>query len=277
MFIKSMAASAWLLGCSRAQAQTATSAGTHLEATTSSGMAYRVFLPPEYDEGSDTNYSVLFHLHGAGASWTNVKHDVEAVAALTTTAKDAGVLDPMIIVAPHDETGWSMWADSHDGSSDLASQILTELIPEVDSSFRTWPVPECRVIQGFSMGGFGAATMLFKHPELFGAGIVWDGAMHDWSTLSANRANVAADQFGSSEQFFERWSPWKLAAESQDQAPPFMMVKGSLDAFYDRYSSHLIQSGHEPTLVDGRCGHDMACLAESVGDQAAAFLAEVLI
>lgn len=273
LFIQSMAATAWLLGCGRGQAQN----GTHLEATTSSGLAYRVFLPREYDEESGTRYSVLFHLHGAGASWAGVQRDVEAVAALTTAAKDAGVLDPMIIVAPHDDMGWSMWADSHDGSSDLASQILTELIPEIDSSYRTWPVPECRVIQGFSMGGFGAATMLFKHPELFGAGIVWDGAMHNWSTLSANRAHVATDQFGRSEEFFEQWSPWTMAAQAQDQLPPLMMVKGSLDSFYDRYSDHLIQSGHEPMLVDGRCGHDMVCLAESAGDQAAAFLAEVLI
>ncbi len=192
-------------------------------------------------------------------------------------AVEAGTIDSMIIVAPHDETGWSMWADSHDGSTDIASQIRTELIPTVDAGYRTWPVPECRVIQGFSMGGFGAATLLYKFPELFGAGIVWDGAMHDWATLKSNRPDIATNHFGGSETHFNSWSPWATPTRPIGAEQPVMVVRGALNDFYNRYTNHLIDIGHAPTLVESPCGHDMSCLVADVGDQAMAFLAQYTV
>ena len=43
----------------------------------------------------------------------------------------------------------------------------TELIPQIDKSMRTIATREGRILEGFSMGGYGAARIGFKHPELF--------------------------------------------------------------------------------------------------------------
>jgi endo-1,4-beta-xylanase len=46
--------------------------------------------------------------------------------------------------------------------------LIKDLIPHVDGSYRTVAGREGRGVEGFSMGGFGAAHLGFKYPELFG-------------------------------------------------------------------------------------------------------------
>jgi endo-1,4-beta-xylanase len=49
----------------------------------------------------------------------------------------------------------------------VESVIIKDLIPHIDSPYRTIASREGRGIEGFSMGGFGAAHLGFKHPEMF--------------------------------------------------------------------------------------------------------------
>src|SRR3954453_16237671 len=50
----------------------------------------------------------------------------------------------------------------------LESVIIKDLIPHVDATYRTVADRGARAIEGFSMGGFGAAHFGFKYPETFG-------------------------------------------------------------------------------------------------------------
>ena len=45
--------------------------------------------------------------------------------------------------------------------------FVKELIPHIDSTYRTIAKREGRGIEGFSQGGRGTARIMFKHPELF--------------------------------------------------------------------------------------------------------------
>ena len=47
--------------------------------------------------------------------------------------------------------------------------ILKELVPHIDETYRTLASRQGRLIEGFSMGGYGAARLAFKHHEIFGA------------------------------------------------------------------------------------------------------------
>jgi enterochelin esterase-like enzyme len=53
------------------------------------------------------------------------------------------------------------------------SEIVKELIPLIDTKYRT--LPDHRVVIGFSMGASGAVRLAVKHPDLFAAAVGWGG------------------------------------------------------------------------------------------------------
>jgi esterase/lipase superfamily enzyme len=80
----------------------------------------------------------------------------------------------------------SFYCDSLDGKMPVDSVITKELIPHVDQTYRTIAKREARSVEGFSMGGYGAAHLGFKHPDLFGMVSVGSGALTDsveWGEL----------------------------------------------------------------------------------------------
>jgi endo-1,4-beta-xylanase len=54
-------------------------------------------------------------------------------------------------------------------STRVESVLVGDLIPHIDSTYRTIATRRYRAAEGFSMGGFGAAHLGFKYPEIFGA------------------------------------------------------------------------------------------------------------
>ena len=64
----------------------------------------------------------------------------------------------------------SLWADSKDGAAPVETVFIKEVITDVDRAFRTVASREGRILEGFSMGGYGAARLGFKYPQIF-AGI----------------------------------------------------------------------------------------------------------
>ncbi|MBU7580996.1 MAG: hypothetical protein KAF27_11100, partial [Porphyrobacter sp.] len=62
-----------------------------------------------------------------------------------------------------------MWTDSADGRTPVETMLVREILPLVDRDYRTIASAKGRIIEGFSMGGHGAARIGFRHPELFGA------------------------------------------------------------------------------------------------------------
>ncbi|MFC1596366.1 alpha/beta hydrolase [Planctomycetota bacterium] len=79
-----------------------------------------------------------------------------------------GRVSPMIVVMPNGLRGNTMYCDSRDGQYPVETVIINDLIPHVDATYRTVASREGRAVEGFSMGGFGAAHMGFKYPDLFG-------------------------------------------------------------------------------------------------------------
>src|SRR5947208_149311 len=45
--------------------------------------------------------------------------------------------------------------------------IVKELIPQIDTTYRTVGTRDGRAVSGFSMGGYGALRFAFRYPELF--------------------------------------------------------------------------------------------------------------
>ena len=132
--------------------------------TISGDVSYMVYLPPDYDQHPEMRYPVLYELHASGGTPSRATN----VVPRFDKAIRAGKIPPMIIVFPNGLRGATMYSDTKNGEYPVESVIIKDLIPHVDATYRTVASRAGRALDGFSMGGFGAAHFGFKYPELFG-------------------------------------------------------------------------------------------------------------
>ena len=125
-------------------------------------LAYQVYTPPCYDHLSDQYFPVLFLIHGYGFNddqWVRLKVDEIADRLITT-----GESSPFIIVMPHDSDHNNLPPENRFGEA-----LVNDLIPVIDSSYRTVPLREFRAIGGLSRGGNWAIHLGLTYWPLFGA------------------------------------------------------------------------------------------------------------
>ncbi len=150
-----------------------------------------------------TRYSVVYLLHGYGASHTRwYLRMKESPRPLSWYADRFDVL----LVSP-DARPDSWYLDAAEelkDSSDyqIETLITRHLIPAVDRTFRTWAEPAGRGLTGMSMGGHGAVYLAARHPDVFAA----CGSMSGVLDLrdSMNKAPLAA-RIGPIESRPDRW------------------------------------------------------------------------
>lgn len=121
-----------------------------------------VILPKGYETDKTAHYPVVYLLHGY-----NNRYD----GWLRKTKPDlpeAATRYGMIFVCPDGQSSW-YWDSPVDPKSRYETYISRELLPYIDSAYRTVASPAGRAITGFSMGGHGALWLAFRHQDLFGA------------------------------------------------------------------------------------------------------------
>ncbi len=144
---------------------------------------YFIYLPPCYDANSETRYPVVYLLHGIPMDerhWLD-----EGVAAAADRLFSSGELPPFIMVMPHGD--YSIYTDTSGGDKSFEDVVINELIPEIDSRFRTLADAKHRAIGGISRGGVWALEIAFRHPDEF------DAVGGHSPALSVNRATTAYD------------------------------------------------------------------------------------
>jgi S-formylglutathione hydrolase FrmB len=120
-------------------------------------MKYRIILPAGYGR-SMRRYPVLYLLHGLTGSYLD--WDTK-----THLAKFAAPLQ-LIIVMP--DAGDSWYTNSSANPQDrFEDYIFRDLVPEIDTTYRTIAARHARAIGGLSMGGYGAMKFALKYPNLF--------------------------------------------------------------------------------------------------------------
>src|SRR6185369_9525377 len=85
-------------------------------------------------------------------------------------------LPPAIVVAVNGMVN-SFYCDWVGGDMPMESVIIKDLIPYIDRTYRTISQREGRLVQGYSMGGYGAGHLGLKYPEVFGSVCVDAGAL----------------------------------------------------------------------------------------------------
>ena len=175
-------------------------------------VGYYYYLPPSYEADKEKRYPVVYWLHGLGGSPASAN---PVVSALDVGIK-AGTAPEMILISCTDPTKRSMWTDSKDGRVPVESVVVQELIPHVDATLRTTATCTGRAIEGYSMGGYGAAYLGFKYPDVFGAVSILAGALHSPDSLNARRNQIFQTVFGGDAEYAGARSPWNLVRQNAD-------------------------------------------------------------
>src|SRR5271165_7621602 len=127
-----------------------------------------VFLPPSYAKDKHRRYPVVYALHGfsiGAEQWTHEIHVPQTIeGAFAQSAKE------MIVVLPDSKTvfGGSMYSSSVT-TGDFERFIAHDVVAYVDAHYRTISDRTSRGLAGHSMGGYGAARIGMKHPDVFGS------------------------------------------------------------------------------------------------------------
>ncbi|MBT9583755.1 esterase family protein [bacterium] len=127
-------------------------------------VSFHIYAPPAY-ERDQARLPVLYWLHGTAGGVRGVR----PVSQLFANAMASGEIPTMLLVFVNGLPS-RLWCDSKDGASPVETVFIQELIPHVDKNYRTISSREGRILEGFSMGGYGAGRIGLKHPDLF-AGI----------------------------------------------------------------------------------------------------------
>ncbi len=131
---------------------------------------FSVYLPNGYEK-SDVHYPVLYLLHPAGGTheiWISVGQ----IPQIADDAIRSGMMTPMIIVIPDASGEAEFHLGKHLGffsvpGWDYEAYFHNELIPLIDSIYRTIPDKNHRAITGVSMGGEASIAYAQKHPDIY--------------------------------------------------------------------------------------------------------------
>lgn len=238
-------------------------------------VSFHIYLPPAYAIEAARRFPVLYWLHGSGPGILGVA----PLCRFFGDAIDTGKIPPMIIVFPNGlPTG--MWCDAKEGATPMETILMDDLIPHVDGTFRTIASRDGRIIEGFSMGGYGAGRIGLKFADqfralsMFGAGPLQLDFLVDDPNLQPLpvRRRIFASVYGSDMDYFEAQSPWRLAEQRAGSLPEAFSIRimvGTEDSMLDNnraLSDHFLDLGidHEYRELPG-IGHNPLQTLQAIG------------
>jgi len=162
-----------------------------------------VYTPPGYDSGKD--YPVLYLLHGAGdveSGWVLIGRANLILDNLIAEKK----AKPMVVVMPLGHAIQSFWTgpakalpdtmgaafakggldavltalmsgDGKGGLSPFGKDLMDDVLPMIEKSYRVSRKPEDRAIAGLSMGGGQTLNVALNKPEMFKYVAIMSGAV----------------------------------------------------------------------------------------------------
>jgi endo-1,4-beta-xylanase len=219
---------------------------------------YNVYLPPSYD-ASSKRYPVVYVLHGGGGdehgmtfitrnyvhNWIKNGQIPEVIMVFPNGGRDHFFLDRWVVRNQNENP------DSH---------IIRELIPHIDSTFRTIPDRSGRAITGFSMGGYGTYHFATKYPEIFSAAApMAAGGPYGPNGLIVNYSNAEKPQALAVSQ----------ANNLRDRTSFYVAVGGRDLVDYNNQMVGILRGQNIATeyFVLPNVGHDLGAIMNQVGLQ----------
>lgn len=184
-----------------------------------------VVVPDAY-KNSNNPYPVVYLLHGYSG---NYRDWVNLVPQLTSYVDQY----KCIVVCP--DGGYSSWYwDSPiDENFKYETHIVSEVVPFIDSAYRTINNRKGRAITGLSMGGHGGLYLGWRHSNIFGA----CGSMSGGVNINSSRSKFdIVKRIGDSSTYPTRWEEYSVkgVVKKPSEFPLKIIIDcGTEDFFYD--------------------------------------------
>jgi enterochelin esterase-like enzyme len=241
-------------------------------------VSYLIYLPPGYQTATEKRYPVVYWLHGLGG---NPQRGAKFVTELNRAIRTSRT--PAMIAVLVNGMRDGFYCDSPDGKWPVESVIIKELIPHIDRTYRTIASREARAVEGYSMGGYGAAHLGFKYPEVFGIVGVMAGALLDADSLASRHSDILQKMFGNDKEYYLANRPSTLVeknAEAIRGRTAIRIAVGDKDPLQPRNQAfhELLQRlkiEHEYEVVPG-VAHNNVLFYQTLGYRAFAHYAKAL-
>jgi enterochelin esterase family protein len=163
-----------------------------------------VYTPPGYEGGTE-KYPVLYLLHGAGdedSGWSTVGR----AGFILDNLIAAGKAVPMLVVMPNGSLPRpsnlpratpgaaptpEIRAVREAAQNRFTDELLKEVIPTIEKTFRVRSAPPDRALAGLSMGGGQALRVLTTSPGRFAYVAVWSAGLFGGSADEWEKRNEA--------------------------------------------------------------------------------------
>ncbi|MBK9331375.1 MAG: esterase [Ignavibacteria bacterium] len=177
---------------------------------------FPVYLPPSYFSSPQKRFPVTFLISGftgKGISHLNFSFLSENIHQRLDRLISSGKMKEMIVVMPDCITkyGGSQFINSS-ATGKYEDYIIRELVPFIDSKYRTLPESNSRAVCGKSSGGYGAVILAMRNPEVYGlmCSTAGDMAFEYCYMPDFPKALIGFEQFGKGHKGVENFIKKKL-------------------------------------------------------------------
>ncbi|MFN9985624.1 MAG: alpha/beta hydrolase-fold protein [Pirellula sp.] len=237
-------------------------------------VSYHIYKPAAYESDPERRFPVVYWLHGSGGGLPGIPR----VATLFDAAIEAGTTPPCLVVFVNG-LAEGMYVDWKDGSAPIEAMIIKELVPHIDTTYRTIAARDGRLLDGYSMGGYGSARLGFKYTDLFKGVSIMGGGPLQPELVQAPRASrqrateVLQKVYGGDQEYFRSVSPRRLAEQNAEAIKGDSIIRlvcGDQDETYNNnlaFHEHLdkLQIPHTWTALEG-VDHNPMKTIEALGD-----------
>ena len=165
-----------------------------------------IYTPPGYDPDGDQLYPVMYEVPTGLATWSGGTFVAELNSLI-----DTGTM-PAAIVVFIDEAGVpispSECIDSANGQQWFETYVTKTVVGYVDAHYDTIANPAARATMGMSEGGFCAAMLTTRHPDIFSTSISFSG--YYWAGTPAPDALVP---YNDNQALLDEYSPALLVTQ----------------------------------------------------------------
>jgi enterochelin esterase-like enzyme len=242
-------------------------------------VSFHIYAPPAYAADPDRRFPVVYWLHGSGGGASGISR----LSSLVDEAVATGRVQPFLLVFVNG-LRMGMYVDWANGRAPLETVIVQELRPHVDANWRTIATRDGRLLDGFSMGGYGAGRFGFRYPELFrSVSMMGAGPMQETLERTPRASRVQAedllrDVYGGGQDRFRAVSPRRYAEQNAAilaRDSRLRLVIGDRDETLENnrdFHEHLTRLGipHDWIVLPG-VGHDPMGVLTALGDRHWAF------
>ena len=158
-----------------------------------------VYTPPAYDKDKK-KYPVLYLQHGWGEDETAWSRQGHANLIMDNLIAE-GKCQPFMIVMTYGMTNDVRFGGlGQFTAEDFEKVLVDELVPYIDSHFRTIAKKDSRAMAGLSMGGFETKLITLRRPEVFGYyGLLSGGTYSPEDIKDAKQVRLIFQSCGSKE------------------------------------------------------------------------------